>query len=84
NVKKNITVEQIIWKGGAYLKGDLEAYETELGTATTGVGVTTCGTGEKNEVCLIASDCTEATGGTVNSEATCWEGAVCCGFVDLG
>ena len=35
SVKKNVTVEQIIYKGNGYLKGDLEKYETEMPTSTT-------------------------------------------------
>jgi cytoskeletal protein CcmA (bactofilin family) len=83
NVKSNITVEQIIWKGGAYIKGDLEPYETELATAIAGGGYT-CNP-DNNEICTTtAYNPDPCIGGTVNTAATCPPNSVCCVYTMLG
>jgi hypothetical protein len=80
-VKKNITVEQIIWKGGKYLTGDLEKYETELGVAVIGGG-SSCS--DKGGICTSTAYNPECTGGTVSTEGTCGEKFVCCVYTELG
>jgi hypothetical protein len=82
-VKENITVEQIMWKGGAYIKGDLEPYETELGVATATQSYT-CDP-EKFEICeTTVYNPNPCEGGTVNADATCPEKSVCCVYTELG
>jgi hypothetical protein len=84
-VKKNVTVEQIIYKGGIYLKGNLEVYETELGTSTT-TGGYTCDPnkeGETYEICTTTAYNSEpCIGGTTGTD-TCAPNMVCCVYPKL-
>ncbi len=74
-VKKNLTVEQTIYKGGKYLeREDYTDYETELAiqepnSYSCGDIMGTCATSE--ELCTT-------NGGTISAEGTCWGETKCC------
>lgn len=80
NVKKNITVEQIIYKGNAYLKGSLEKYETEL-PASSSVSYS-CAPDYKG-VCTSLVNNAEPCSGGQTSEGTCPANMVCCVYPEL-
>ncbi|MGY4884960.1 MAG: hypothetical protein ACP5NZ_05265 [Nanobdellota archaeon] len=74
NVKENITVQQIIWEGGAYVEGDLEPYETKLNIAPgDNGGASSCQS--LNGACMTLEYCPEADRNTAGACAT---GSVCC------
>lgn len=80
NVKENVTVEQIIYKGGAYLKGNLEKYETQLAVATsTGY---TCP--DEGGICTSTKyNAAPCTGGTASTTGTCATNMICCVYPEL-
>ena len=84
DVKKNVSVEQIIWNGKGYIQGNLEPYETTLPYTTT---VYSCS--NYNGVCITTEEKCTAEGGTVQAaanegETICPENMVCCVNTQLG
>jgi len=76
NVKENVTVEQIIFKGNSYLKGDLQKYETAL--PSTSSGTANCAT-TYNGICTSNANNPEpCIGGTANAEGVCPANMICC------
>ena len=74
NVKKNITVEQIIWKAGAYIQGPLEPYETTLDVVVNPEeDPSNCAA--TGGICMNADYCDDEA---ENGEIACPSGAVCC------
>lgn len=76
DVKENVTVEQIIFKGNNYLKGDLQKYETVLPSSTT--GTYNCAPDYNGYCTSNANNPEPCIGGTANTEATCPANMVCC------
>jgi len=78
-VKENVTVEQIIYKGNAYVQGDLQRYETEMATSVVSYSCmdtpgATCMPAESSE-----NPCEGGEAGT----GTCPTNMVCCVFPEL-
>ncbi len=75
SVKKNITVEQIIYEGGRYLDDeDLRNYEVQLAVeASEGYSC-----GDLMGTCATSEELCTTNGGTVNPEGTCWGESKCC------
>ena len=71
-VKENITVEQIIYKGGKAIQGEL--YETTLPYTAT---IYSC-VSDYNGICTSTSAPSLCEGGEQNADATCPEKTVCC------
>jgi hypothetical protein len=84
NVKKNVTVEQIIYKGGAYLKGDLEKYESTLSTAAK---TYTCAQNYNGICTTTVNNPTLCEGGTnqaaAEGENLCPDKMACCVYPEL-
>ncbi len=83
DVKKNVTVEQIIWKGGKYITGDLEKYETTLATSTIS---SSCS--DYNGICTLGA-CDEDYGGVeqapAEGETLCASSnMICCVYPESG
>ena len=78
-VKKNVTVEQKIYKGNAYVKGDLERYETEMATSVISYSCINTPGG----TCMPAGSSENPCGEGEAGEGTCPTNMVCCIFPDL-
>jgi hypothetical protein len=76
SVKENITVEMTIYKGDAYLKGNLTKYETVLPLSSS--NNYNCAS-DYNGICTSTANNPEpCTGGQANAEAICPANMVCC------
>ncbi len=74
-VKKNVTVEQIIYMGGRYLdEEDLRDYETQM--AIEASDSYSCG--DIMGVCATSEELCTSNGGTISAEGTCWGESKCC------
>lgn len=83
SIKKNITVEQIIYKGNKYLEDEnLEKYETESAYSTTTEYTGNCADvgGFCTSTAYNPEPCSE--GGTI-PEGTCPQNMVCCVYTEL-
>ncbi len=80
-VKKNVTVEQIIYKGDKYLTGDLERYETTLPISESENGIagnSDCFTSYGGMCVSTINNPNPCTGGEENTGAVCPANRVCC------
>lgn len=78
NVKENITVEQIIYKGGKYIKGEL--YETTLPYESKSY---TCASDYGGVCTSTLNNAAPCTDGEQSADATCPANSVCCIYSEL-